>query len=49
MRPFFLTSPLASYITGTSLWVDGGQALPGSAVFQYERREFSSPRLRSPD
>jgi NAD(P)-dependent dehydrogenase (short-subunit alcohol dehydrogenase family) len=29
----FLASPLAAYITGTSLWVDGGQALAGSAFF----------------
>jgi NAD(P)-dependent dehydrogenase (short-subunit alcohol dehydrogenase family) len=29
----FLASPLADYITGTSLWVDGGQALAGSAFF----------------
>ncbi|QCI63106.1 SDR family oxidoreductase [Phreatobacter stygius] len=29
----FLASPLATYITGTSLAVDGGQGLPGSAFF----------------
>jgi NAD(P)-dependent dehydrogenase (short-subunit alcohol dehydrogenase family) len=29
----FLASPLAAYITGTSLWVDGGQALSGSGFF----------------
>jgi NAD(P)-dependent dehydrogenase (short-subunit alcohol dehydrogenase family) len=29
----FLASPLADYITGTSLWVDGGQGLAGSAFF----------------
>lgn len=29
----FLSSPLAAYITGTSLWVDGGQALAGSGFF----------------
>jgi NAD(P)-dependent dehydrogenase (short-subunit alcohol dehydrogenase family) len=29
----FLSSPLASYITGTSLIVDGGQNLPGSGLF----------------
>src|SRR6266849_10744352 len=29
----FLSSPLAAYITGTSLWVDGGQALSGSGFF----------------
>lgn len=29
----FLASPLAAYITGTTLWVDGGQGLPGSGFF----------------
>lgn len=36
----FLASPLASYITGTSLWVDGGQGLPGSAFFNANGAEF---------
>jgi NAD(P)-dependent dehydrogenase (short-subunit alcohol dehydrogenase family) len=29
----FLASPLAAYITGTLLVVDGGQNLPGSGPF----------------
>jgi enoyl-[acyl-carrier-protein] reductase (NADH) len=29
----FLASPLASYVTGTLVVADGGQNLPGSALF----------------
>jgi NAD(P)-dependent dehydrogenase (short-subunit alcohol dehydrogenase family) len=36
----FLASPLAAYITGTSLWVDGGQALAGSAFFNENGAAF---------
>jgi NAD(P)-dependent dehydrogenase (short-subunit alcohol dehydrogenase family) len=36
----FLASPLASYITGTSLWVDGGQALSGSGFFNANSAAF---------
>jgi NAD(P)-dependent dehydrogenase (short-subunit alcohol dehydrogenase family) len=36
----FLASPLASYITGTSLWVDGGQALSGSGFFNVNSAAF---------
>lgn len=35
----FLASPLASYITGTTLVVDGGQNLPGSGQFADVLRE----------
>lgn len=31
----FLASPLASFVTGTRLVVDGGQNLPGSGLFTY--------------
>jgi len=42
----FLSSPLAAYITGTSLWVDGGQALSGSGFFNNNSAAFlaSNPR-----
>src|ERR1700730_12009548 len=36
----FLASPLASYITGTWLWVDGGQALSGSGFFNVNSAAF---------
>ncbi len=36
----FLASPLAAYITGTSLWVDGGQALSGSGFFNANSAAF---------
>jgi NAD(P)-dependent dehydrogenase (short-subunit alcohol dehydrogenase family) len=36
----FLASPLAAYITGTSLWVDGGQALSGSGFFNANGAAF---------
>jgi NAD(P)-dependent dehydrogenase (short-subunit alcohol dehydrogenase family) len=36
----FLSSPLAAYITGTSLWVDGGQALSGSGFFNSNSAAF---------
>src|SRR6266849_2882960 len=36
----FLASPLAVYITGTSLWVDGGQALSGSGFFNANSAAF---------
>ena len=36
----FLASPLAAYITGTSLWVDGGQALSGSGFFNANTAAF---------
>lgn len=36
----FLASPLATYITGTSLAVDGGQGLPGSGFFNANGADF---------
>lgn len=42
----FLASPLASYITGTSLWVDGGQGLPGSGLFNRNGAEFLATASR---
>ncbi|WP_235897576.1 SDR family oxidoreductase [Neoaquamicrobium microcysteis] len=42
----FLASPLASYITGTSLWVDGGQGLPGSGFFNRNGADFLAANPR---
>lgn len=43
----FLASPLAAYITGTTLWVDGGQALPGSAFFNANGTDLLAANPRS--
>ena len=43
----FLSSPLASYITGTSLWVDGGQALSGSGFFNSNSVAFLASGART--
>jgi NAD(P)-dependent dehydrogenase (short-subunit alcohol dehydrogenase family) len=43
----FLSSPLASYITGTSLWVDGGQALSGSGFFNSNSAAFLESNARA--
>jgi NAD(P)-dependent dehydrogenase (short-subunit alcohol dehydrogenase family) len=43
----FLASPLATYITGTALWVDGGQALSGSAFFNANGAAFLSTSARA--
>src|SRR6266852_1242860 len=42
----FLSSPLAAYITGTSLWVDGGQALSGSGFFNSSSAAFLASNAR---
>jgi NAD(P)-dependent dehydrogenase (short-subunit alcohol dehydrogenase family) len=42
----FLASPLASYITGTTLWVDGGQGLPGAAFFNRVSSDFLATQTR---
>jgi len=42
----FLSSPLAAYITGTSLWVDGGQALSGSGFFNSNSAAFLANNAR---
>jgi NAD(P)-dependent dehydrogenase (short-subunit alcohol dehydrogenase family) len=42
----FLCSPLAAYITGTSLWVDGGQALSGSGFFNSNSAAFLASNAR---
>ena len=43
----FLSSPLAAYITGTSLWVDGGQALSGSGFFNANSAAFLASNARA--
>jgi NAD(P)-dependent dehydrogenase (short-subunit alcohol dehydrogenase family) len=43
----FLSSPLAAYITGTSLWVDGGQALSGSGFFNSNSAAFLASSTRA--
>jgi NAD(P)-dependent dehydrogenase (short-subunit alcohol dehydrogenase family) len=43
----FLSSPLAAYVTGTSLWVDGGQALSGSGFFNTNSAAFLPSNARS--
>jgi NAD(P)-dependent dehydrogenase (short-subunit alcohol dehydrogenase family) len=43
----FLSSPLAAYITGTSLWVDGGQALSGSGFFNSNSAAFLESNARA--
>jgi NAD(P)-dependent dehydrogenase (short-subunit alcohol dehydrogenase family) len=43
----FLSSPLAAYITGTSLWVDGGQALSGSGFFNSNSAAFLANNARA--
>jgi NAD(P)-dependent dehydrogenase (short-subunit alcohol dehydrogenase family) len=43
----FLSSPLAAYITGTSLWVDGGQALAGSGFFNGNSAAFLASSARA--
>jgi len=43
----FLSSPLAAYVTGTSLWVDGGQALSGSGFFNTNSAAFLASNARN--
>lgn len=43
----FLASPLATYVTGTLVVVDGGQNLPGSGVFSQMVMEAMSRRQRN--
>jgi NAD(P)-dependent dehydrogenase (short-subunit alcohol dehydrogenase family) len=43
----FLSSPLAAYITGASLWVDGGQALSGSGFFNANSAAFLASTART--
>src|SRR6202171_2310618 len=43
----FLSSPLAAYVTGTSLWVDGGQALSGSGFFNSNSAAFLASNARA--
>lgn len=42
----FLASPLAAYVTGCTLWADGGQGLPGSAFFNKIAGEFIAAHPR---
>ena len=39
----FLASPLAAYVTGALVVVDGGQNLPGSGIFTHLMRQSNEP------
>jgi len=43
----FLASPLAAYVTGCTLWADGGQGLPGPAFFNRVATDFLSASQRT--